>query len=78
MTWYVGVKTGNSVDAGTEPFETDTELLEHISQNRANFDDEPYIVDLQEGRKMVRRARFKNGQWDLEPLMGYSTSPTAD
>ena len=78
MTWYPGVKKGKTVDAGDEPFETDDELLEHIRQNREKFDEEPYIVQLHEGSKSVYRARFRNGKWDLEPMMGPSTPPSAD
>jgi hypothetical protein len=79
MTWYAGVKTGNEVNAGDEPFETDDELREHILQSRASFDDEPYVVQLQEGHKSVYRARFKsNKTWDLDPLLKYSTPPSAE
>ena len=78
MTWYAGVKEGNTVEAGDEPFESDDELLEHIRQNPEKFGEEPYIVQLREGSKTVYRARFRSGKWDLEPLMGYSTTPSAE
>lgn len=76
MTWYIGVPSEDAINAGDEPFESEDELLEHLRQNPAQFPAEPYLVELNEGRKMVFRARFKNGKWERDPLFKYSTPPS--